>query len=135
MHLGYVSKYVKIDIYCGMQKELKNLLKLSVAFISILLFFTILRIYFYVSNQSVFLISPNFNLLKAFGYGFIYDIKFVFALNSIIILMFFLPFRFRNTIFWQFIVNLSFSTLNGTAILFYFIDSNFLRIFLITFIW
>lgn len=108
-----------------MQKEFKNLLKLCVAFVAILFFFTIARLYFYFANKAVFLSNTDFNLLDAFTHGFVYDLKFVFAVNSIISLMFFLPFRFRNTIFWQFIVKLSFTVLNSALILLYLIDSKY----------
>lgn len=108
-----------------MQKELKNLLKLSFAFVVVLLFFTLARLYFYISNKPAFLASSDFNLLDAFVHGFVYDFKFIFAVNSIIILMFFLPFRFRNTIFWQLIVKLSFTLVNSGMILLYLIDSKY----------
>jgi len=108
-----------------MQKEFKNLLKLSVAFIAALLFFTLARLYFYFGNKTVFFANTDFNLLDAFTHGFVYDLKFVFAINSIVILMYFLPFRFRNTIFWQFIVKLSFTVINSGLILLYLIDSKY----------
>ncbi|OQX99457.1 MAG: hypothetical protein B6I20_09880, partial [Bacteroidetes bacterium 4572_117] len=100
-----------------MQKEFKNLFKLSIAFLVVLVFFSLTRLYFYLNNLAVFSALPDFNLSDAFVYGFIYDVKFVLAVNSVIILMFFLPIRLRNTIFWQFIVKLSFTLLNGALIL------------------
>ncbi|RLD75002.1 MAG: hypothetical protein DRJ10_16070 [Bacteroidetes bacterium] len=111
-----------------MQKELKNLLKLSVAFIAIIFFFSIARLYFYFSNQDIFDTNADFNLLNAFTNGFVYDLKFVFAINSIIIVLFFLPFRFRNTIFWQFIVKLFFTILNSSLVFLSFIDSKYYHI-------
>ncbi|MEN8119851.1 MAG: hypothetical protein ABFS35_05870 [Bacteroidota bacterium] len=108
-----------------MQKELKKLLKLSIAFVAVLLFFTLARLYFYFGNKAVFLANTDFNLLEAFSHGFIYDLKFIFSVNSLIILMFFLPFRFRNTIFWQFVVKLWFIILNSGLILIYLIDSKY----------
>ena len=106
-----------------MQKELKNLLKLSLAFIAIFLFFSVVRVYFYFSNQAILEDSSDFNILNALTNGFVYDVKFIFAINSIIILMYFLPFRFRNTIFWQFIVKLSFTVLNTSLVFLYLVDS------------
>lgn len=108
-----------------MQKELKNLLKLSIAFVVVLVFFTLARVYFYFGNKAVFLANTDFNLMDAFIHGFAYDLKFFLAVNSIIILMFFLPFRFRNTIFWQFVVKLWFIILNNGLILLYLIDSKY----------
>ncbi len=108
-----------------MQKELKNLLKLSLAFMALLLFFSVARLYFYFSNQSVFSANTDFSLLNAFTNGFVYDLKFILAVNSMVILIYFLPFRFRNTIFWQFIVKLFFTVLNSGLVLLYLIDSKY----------
>ena len=108
-----------------MQKELKNLLKLITALGTVILFFSVARVYFYFNNQDYFNNNIDFTLVKSFIYGFENDFKFIFAINSIIVLLFFLPLRLRNTIFWQFIVKFSFTVLNSGLILIYLIDSKY----------
>ncbi len=106
-----------------MQKEFKNLLKVLIALIIVLLFFSVIRAYFYFSNQSVF--SGNLHLFPAFIYGLVYDIRFVLWINSPVLFLFFFPFRIRNTVFWQGIVKILFLLINFSVLLFYLLSAKF----------
>ena len=108
-----------------MQKEFKNVLNLIIAYAVVLLLFTLARVYFLSVLIPKIAIRNNLNLLEAFLYGFIYDIRFVFGINGIIILLFFFPIKLRNTIFWQFIVRTLFVFVNSILILIYVIDAKY----------
>lgn len=108
-----------------MQKEFRNILNLIIAFAVVLLIFTLARVYF------LGLLIPesggygDLNLLNGFLYGFVYDVEFVLGINGIIILLFFFPFKLRNTIFWQFIVRIVFAIINSFSILVYVVDAKY----------
>ncbi|MCF6242137.1 MAG: hypothetical protein L3J74_12425 [Bacteroidales bacterium] len=106
-----------------MQKEFKNLLKILIAFIVVLLFFSAIRVYFYFSNQSLF--TGNIHLLKAFLLGLFYDFRFILWINSPVFFLFFFPFRIRNTLFWQGIVRILFLVINFSFLLFYLFSAKF----------
>ncbi len=109
-----------------MQKEFKNLIKVLIALIIVLLFFSVIRVYFYFSNQSVF--SENLHLLPAFSSGLIYDFRFILWINSPVLFLFFYPFRIRNTVFWQGIVKILFLLINFSVLLFYLFTAKFYRV-------
>lgn len=106
-----------------MQKEFKNLLKVLISLIIVLLFFSIIRVYFYFSNQNIF--TGNLNLPEAFLYGLCYDFLFVLWINGAVLFLFFFPFRIRNTIFWQGIVKILFVLINFSALLFSLLSAKF----------
>ena len=106
-----------------MQKEFKNLLKLGIALMVVLLFFTMARIYFYFYNTGVF--SGNINFFSVFLYGIYYDLHFLLFINGLVIFLFFLPLRIRNTVFWQSITKILFVFMNLFVLIFYLLDAKF----------
>jgi len=106
-----------------MQKELKNLLKVLIALAVVILFFTLIRSYFYFLKPELF--SEAVNLPAAFAYGLFYDTLFVLTINGLVFFLFFFPFRIRNTVFWQGITKISFVFINLLALLFYLLSVKF----------
>ncbi len=106
-----------------MQKELKNLLKVFTALATVILFFTVIRTYFYFIKPELF--SSMANLLPAFLYGVFYDTIFVLIINGLVFFLFFFPFRIRNTVFWQGITKIVFVVINFSVLLFYLITAKF----------
>jgi hypothetical protein len=108
-----------------MQKEFRNILNIIIAYAVALLIFTVVRVYFLGVMVPGNGTNSDLNLTVAFLYGFVYDAEFVFGVNGIIILLFFLPVKLRNTIFWQFIVRALFAVLNSFLILIYILDAKY----------
>ncbi len=107
-----------------MRKLFSHFSDLVILLAVVVLLFTIGRAFFYFNFRHSFDGFDNAQVLKAFLSGFEFDLKVVLMVNSIFILLFFIPFKLYNTVFYLSILKFIYFTSNSAALLFNLLDVN-----------
>jgi len=107
-----------------MRKLLIQFSDLVIMLAAVVLLFTAGRAYFFFSFQPSFEAFTNSQLINAFLSGFEYDLKVVLMVNSIFILLFFIPTKIYNSSFYLSVLKFTYFTANSVALLFNVLDIN-----------
>ncbi|MCF8228491.1 MAG: LTA synthase family protein [Bacteroidales bacterium] len=111
-----------------MKEHLKYLKFLLKKLLLILVFFSLLRLLFYILHHNEFDISLS-ELPGILFYGIRFDLSVVFTANLLIILLYLLPFPFRSNRFYRSSVNFIFILINIIAFSIYAIDFEFFNLY------
>jgi len=93
----------------------------------VLFMYMIFRIIFYIFNFNAFDFTSASSFLKALWGGIRFDISAICATNTLVIILGFLPFRFRKNHRYQWAISAIFIVFNSLAFLLYFTDLAFFR--------
>ncbi len=97
------------------QSDTKYILFITLLLTSVIGFYQLCRISFYLFNNELFDLG-FFGVLKTMFYGLRFDISAILYLNSIFILFWLVPFRYRNRPYFRIIMKWSFITVNSIAL-------------------
>jgi len=107
-----------------MRRHLSQFYDLGILLAVPVLLFTVGRAFFYFNFHDSFSAFENVILLKAFLSGFEYDLKVVLIINSLFILIFFIPIKIYNSSYYLSLLKSLYFLLNSFALFFNLLDVN-----------
>lgn len=102
-------------------------LVLAIRILIVMLFFFLTRVLFWLFNLHYFSDLAGGALLRLFFRGILFDLSAVLAINLPLIILFFIPFRFRYKPVYLRTANILFYTVNIGAVMVNFIDTVYFR--------
>ncbi len=95
-----------------------NCIKAFLCFLSLLLLYSIARLFFYFLNQSLFELNTTQSLVQLMLYGIRYDVSIICILNLPLFIFLLIPFKILSQKFKEKIQAVLFVGINGVAFLF-----------------
>jgi hypothetical protein len=108
-------------------KTLALPLVIAIRILTVILFFSLTRVLFWLFNLHYFSDLAAADLLRIFLRGVLFDISGVLAINLPLVILFFIPFRFRYRPFYIRTVNILFYVVNSVGMMVNFIDTVYFR--------